>query len=284
MRVGLIDIEPKVVNTALMQIASYHKQRGDTVEWAMPLTYSRYDCLYCSSIFDYTDKNELPERTICGGTGFDLTTQLPSEVAECDYDYTIYPQCNFSIVWFSRGCIRNCPFCVVRQKEGYIRPAVPSPLNNKGKYIVVQDNNFFANPEWRKAIRWLTETGKPIVLQGVDVRLLNREMLQALNSLHHHRQIKIAWDNPRDDITPQLELMLRYIKPYKIMCYVLIGYWSDEAEDLMRVRTLYKYGIDPFAMPYKKSDPYQKAFTRWVNHKAIFKSVQWQDYKKPQVI
>jgi hypothetical protein len=24
-------------------------------------------------------------------------------------------------------------------------------------------------------------------------------------------------------------------------------------------------------MPYNKFDPYQKAFTRWVNHKAIFK-------------
>jgi hypothetical protein len=33
-------------------------------------------------------------------------------------------------------------------------------------------------------------------------------------------------------------------------------------------------------MPYNKSNKYQKNFARWVNHKAIFKSVEWEDYKK----
>jgi len=32
-------------------------------------------------------------------------------------------------------------------------------------------------------------------------------------------------------------------------------------------------------MPYDKCNDYQKKFTRWVNHKAIFKSVAWKDYK-----
>ncbi len=46
------------------------------------------------------------------------------------------------------------------------------------------------------------------------------------------------------------------------------------------VETLRSFGIDPFAMPYDKTDPYQKAFSRWVNHKAIFKSVKWEEYRK----
>ncbi len=37
MKVGLIDIEPKIFNTAYMQIACFHKKKGDTVEWAMPI-------------------------------------------------------------------------------------------------------------------------------------------------------------------------------------------------------------------------------------------------------
>ena len=32
-------------------------------------------------------------------------------------------------------------------------------------------------------------------------------------------------------------------------------------------------------MPYNKFDKYQKNFSRWVNHRAIFNSVKWEDYK-----
>ncbi len=76
-----------------------------------------------------------------------------------------------------------------------------------------------------------------------------------------------------------LERLTRYIKPYKVMCYVLIGFQSTETEDLYRVETLRKLKIDPFVMPYNKNDPYQKRFARWVNHKAIFKSVPWEMYR-----
>jgi len=37
---------------------------------------------------------------------------------------------------------------------------------------------------------------------------------------------------------------------------------------------------DPFVMPYDKENIYQKRFTRWVNHKAIFNSVKWEDYNR----
>ena len=33
-------------------------------------------------------------------------------------------------------------------------------------------------------------------------------------------------------------------------------------------------------MPYNKFDDYQKRFARWVNHRAIFKTVKWEDYGK----
>ena len=51
-------------------------------------------------------------------------------------------------------------------------------------------------------------------------------------------------------------------------------------EDYYRVMTLYeKYGALPFVMPYDKKDVYQKRFARWVNHRAVFKSVKWDEYK-----
>ncbi len=149
MKIGLIDIEPKIFNTAYMQISHYHKSRGDTVEWAVSGDYDLYDKLYCSSLFSFTDKSQVPDRAICGGTGYDLTTTLPFD---CDYDYSIYPDCDRSFLWFSRGCIRNCSFCVVRKKEGDIKPVDIKNLNPKGTHIVVMDNSFFANPLWKGAL------------------------------------------------------------------------------------------------------------------------------------
>lgn len=282
MKIGLIDIEPKIFNTAYMQIARYHKDRGDTVEWWTPLTDSQFDYVCCSSLFDFTDKNEVPARAICGGTGFDITSQLSVAIEHCELDYSIYPRCRTSFIWFSRGCIRNCPWCVVPKKEGRIKIDRHNyGFNPKAEYITVMDNNFFANKAWRDAIKFLLEDpDEPVdIEQGVDVRLLTEEMCQALNKLRHYKQIKIAWDNPRENLVPKLQWLIRQIKPYKLMCYVLIGFNSTEQQDLYRVETLRSLGIDSFAMPYNKSDLYQRTFARWVNHKAIHKKVKWEDYR-----
>ena len=65
-------------------------------------------------------------------------------------------------------------------------------------------------------------------------------MCEDLNSLKHHKQIKIAWDNPKEDLIPKLKKIIKWIKPYKLMCYVWIGYWSSPEKDLYRVEELRK--------------------------------------------
>jgi len=45
------------------------------------------------------------------------------------------------------------------------------------------------------------------------------------------------------------------------------------------VETLRGLGVNPFVMPFNKQDRYQRRFARWVNHKAIFKSVAWGEYR-----
>jgi hypothetical protein len=169
----------------------------------------------------------------------------------------------------------------VPEKEGPIRPVEPNAFNPDKDYVVVQDNNFFANPHWQFAVDLLDWWSQRVdIQQGVDVRRLDGEQCDALNRLRHQKQIKIAWDNPKEDLRPKLKEVTRQIKPYKLMCYVLIGFSSTPEQDLWRVETLRRLGIDPFVMPYNKKDPYQKAFARWVNHKAIFKTVKWEDYAR----
>jgi len=280
MKIGLYNLEPKIVNSAMMRVSSYHKKRGDQVERYGVLKHDEYNMIYAFSIFNFTPKPFIRIDMIKGGSGFDIKKKLPKEIDECYYDWSLYPDCDFSLIWFSEGCIRNCPFCIVRQKEGYIHPVTPRNLNPNGKYIKVMDNNFFANPKWRSAVLQLLEWGQLVDFQGVDVRLINKEQANALNSIKHHKRIKIAWDNPKEDILKHIKRMLKWVKPYKIMCYVLIGYWSTPKEDLYRVEKLRDLGIDPYIMPFDKHDRYQKDFTRWVNHKAIFNTVSWKDYDR----
>jgi hypothetical protein len=285
MKIRLLAPDSKMPNIAIMKLSTYHKQKGDDVDWYSHLfDYQDTDILYISKIFDFTpDVIYFPSKAkiVKGGTGYDIKSKLPKDVEEItDLDYSLYPNCDYSMQFYSRGCIRNCGFCVVREKEGYIYPTKPYALNPKGKHIEILDNNFFANPKWRDAIEDLKQTGQPVNFHGVDVRLLDKEQCEALNELKLYKQIHIAWDFPKINLKPKIEEITKYIKPYKLMCYVLIGFNSTQEEDLYRVETLRSLNVDPFVMPFDKSDPYQKNFARWVNHKAIFKSIPWQDYKK----
>jgi hypothetical protein len=281
MIVALYNLEsPKIHNSAMMQVSQYHKQQGDEVEIYNPILKEKYDRIYAFSLFDFTDKGYVTSDMIVGGTGFDIKKRLPLEIEICDLDYSIDPNCDYSMIWFSRGCIRHCSFCIVRDKEGLICSVQPKNLNPQGKYIMVMDNNFFANSKWREAIAQLKEWKQPVNFLGVDIRLLNKEMCEALNSLKLKNQIHIAWDNAKEDMLPKLKEIIQWIKPYKLMCFVLIGFDSTKEEDLYRVKSLMQLKIDPFAMPYNKKDRYQKDFARWCNRPQIRKTCEFKDYKK----
>ena len=281
MKIGLYNLEPAIVNTAMMQVSTYHKLNNDDVYIYSPLFHDEYDKIYAFSIFDYTDKGYVRDDMITGGTGFDIKSKLPVEITKCEYDWSLYPDCDYSILWFSRGCIRNCPFCVVREKEGYIHSVEPLNLNPNGKYVKVMDNNFFANPNWNDGVDYLLDLGQKIDMQGFDIRIFNEDQGEALSQLKHHKSFKFAWDNPRDNIDDKIELLLDYIKPSNLMCYVLIGYWSSPMEDYRRVMHLWeKYKIHSFVMPYDKFNRYQKDFSRWVNNKIEFKNCTWEEYQE----
>ena len=106
-----------------------------------------------------------------------------------------------------------------------------------------------------------------------------------LSRIKWKRFLRFAFDRIclEESIPGKVEILERSgIKSHRLLFYVLIGYDTSPEEDLYRVEMLREMKIDPFVMPYDKSDPYQKNFSRWVNHKAIFKSVKWEDYSNKQ--
>lgn len=288
MRIGLVDVDGhNFPNYALMRISAYHKAQGDNVEWAVPM-FGNYDRVYQSKIFTFTpDKTDFDGvcEVVRGGTGYDVRSEL-DPIMECtsDMDYSIYPQYPFSVQFLSRGCIRRCPFCLVFKKEGNIHSVMPTQLNPNGKWIEVLDNNFFANPQWYASVQYLIEVGQPVNLHGVDIRLMNEEQAFWLNKLRLHKSIHIAWDLPEIDLTDKLREVIKYIKPWKLMCYVLVGFNSSMEQDLYRIERLRELGIKPYVMPYRdfenktKPSQYAKDLAHYVNKPMIFKSCKFEDF------
>lgn len=289
MDVALISVDSRIPNLALMKVAAYHKRRGDKVKLFEPL-FDRPDLIYASKVFNFTpDYPYFPDgvETIRGGTGYDLATELPAEVETMCPDYEIFG-CDYAMGFTSRGCIRRCDFCIVPEKEGGIRAVSDIYSFWRGQERVrLLDNNLTALPQHFERIckQLIKEQVKVDFSQGLDIRLLTPEMARLLAQVRLWKRIHFAFDSPHmeSQVRRGIEILTGAgIHPDKLTFYVLIGYDTIPAEDLYRAELLRGLGVNPFVMPFDKRDPYQRRFARWVNHKAIFKSVSWSEYGRSQ--
>ena len=141
MRVGLVDIDSKIPNLALMKLSAYWKSNGAEVEMTSPLFAEEFDKVFASQVFDYTETPRLPENTVIGGSGVSLSTTLDGEVESMKPDYSLYGV-DYSLGFTSRGCSRRCTFCVVPKKEGkaVVVGDVYSMLNENSFTLFIWDN------------------------------------------------------------------------------------------------------------------------------------------------
>ena len=129
-RILLIDVDSKIPNLALMKLSAWHKERGDNVallRGSQVELGDKPDKIYASIIYkknrhslDYLIA-QCPDIIDIGGSGYDLKKELPPVIEAMRPDYSLYPECDYSIGFASRGCIRHCHFCIVHDKEGYFR-------------------------------------------------------------------------------------------------------------------------------------------------------------------
>ncbi len=286
MKVGLFDIDSKYHNLALMKLSTYHKQKGDETELYNPLFINTYDRVYVSKIFTIYHINEgyIPENIFrAGGSGFDLEKKLPNNIEHLMPDYSLY-NLNYSLGFTTRGCIRNCDFCIVRQKEGYIKEhaEVEEFLKPKSNIVVLLDNNFLALPSHIKKLQKYIKKGwKMDFNQGLDIRLINKENAKLLAKVKHYKQIHFAWDlmSYEKEVKKGLKILFKAgIKPYQIMVYILCNYNTSCKEDLYRFNELDNLGVDPYVMLYGKGNKMIHDFARWGNRRWISKSCKWEEY------
>jgi len=139
-----------------------------------------------------------------------------------------------SIVFSSRGCIRNCPFCIVPKIEGKIKPAIDDVryhIYKDHKKVILWDNNFFASPKWKSILEQLLETGLKIDFnQGLDARLIDEEKAAMIAELKMDT-IRMAYDHIGEKKSAHNAVQLLYeqgVRKKEILFYVLYNFYSQE--------------------------------------------------------
>lgn len=296
MIIGLIDVDGhNFPNLALMKISTFHKSKGDRVEWWNGLLH--YDRVYKSKVFDdtYSKDIEYPinaDEVIGGGTGYDLKNVLPCEIEHSCPDYGLYGITDTAYGFTTRGCPRNCSFCIVSAKEGNRsrRVADVQEFWTGQKIIELLDPNLLACKEHIDILRSLAGTKAYIdFTQGLDCRLLTEENIDALNNIRLDN-IHFAWDHLHQEksvmegLKLYAKLATRKVNGHLGCVYVLANFDSSHEEDLYRVETLRGLDYDPYVMIYNKpsAPKITKHLQRWCNNRWIFRSCSFDEYLKSQ--
>lgn len=314
--IGLIDVDGKLPNLALMKISNYYKSMGEQVEFVRPDARKHdYEKIYASAIFTKSKleciklQEYYEDRIEIGGTGWDIEKRLPKEIESIkpDYDlYTadmIYPKIkgimtkerkqekakqivNAGIGFTSRGCVRKCPFCFVPKKEGEFRQdqEIKDIINPRSNVIIINDNNITADPYCIDKLHEIRDRNLIVdINQGYDVRLMTPEIAQALSEVHHLRSLHYAWDSMgfENQVLEGIKIMSKFIPYSRHMCFCLVGFNTTFEDDMYRVRKLLELGVIPYIMRYNErhDDIRLNHFARWINA-FIYKAVpNFDDYE-----
>lgn len=153
------------------------------------------------------------------------------------------------IIFTTRGCNNNCPWCVVPKLEGKLRQLDSIPVGN-----VIQDNNFLqADRKHKDKVFEMLKTQKGICFKGgLEPDLIDDHFIDAIKGLH----IKELWLACDTDARFSLfadgctKLTKAGFDRNKIFCYVL-SYGKDMAADEARAAKVYEAGAMPFMQLYR---------------------------------
>ena len=334
MKIGLIDVDgTNFPNLPLMKISAWHKERGYQVEWYDQLTSGHMDRVYMSKVFNFTPDYQYPiyaDEIIKGGSGYCIETKdgrecfheerdtwLLHEIEHIYPDYSLYPELTKDTAYgfMSRGCPNGCVFCHVGAKEGRksYKVADLSEFWRGQKNIVLLDPNPTACPEWRDNLQQLIDSGANVdFCQGVDIRIMTPEMAEMILKIKV-KTIHFAWDRYPDKsiVVPKLE-MFKKLSGWgrdKISVYILVNFNTTTEQDIERVQTCRRLGIQPYPMVYNKGEFFYrngrlrprgellKKYTqeqidhavisrdiqRWCNPRVFWQCERFEDYKPGRI-
>lgn len=330
MKIAIIDADlisrnkHRFPNLACMKISGYYKALGNTVQ--LKINYedlNQYDKVFISKVFTDTSINSdvltLPNVEY-GGTGFfyDKAPKLPDEIEHHMPDYHLYDEyvnskiaagakrndfkyyLDYSIGFLTRGCFRQCEFCV---NQNYKKVSAHSPLSEfidyNRKKICLLDDNFLGCVNWKDMMLELRELNKPFQFkQGLDERILTDEKCEMLFSSKYDGDFIFAFDNiaDKDIIEKKAKLIRRYNKNLgqNFKFYVLCGFdrqgkydydfWIRDIKDTFeRIFILAKYNFKPYIMRFEKykTSPLYGTYVNiacWCNQPSLFNNLSYKQF------
>lgn len=305
MKIGLYDADGhKFPNLPLMKISAWHKSKGDSVEFAVPL--AEYDRVYVSRVFgdEYSKFEDFCFNTkeiVYGGTGFAITiengrevytktkdTNLPYKIEHIYPDYSLYPTLtkNTAYGFLTRGCPNDCGFCIVSKKEGRISKKVAdlSEFWRGQSYIKLLDANLLACKDRIDLLNQLAKSGAKVdFTQGLDARFITDEVADLLASLKIDKA-HFAFDFMKNEraIIKGLQIFQQKctVRSREAIVYMLTNYDTTIKDDLYRVNAIRDLGFQPDVRIYRKSTAPRvlRDLQRWCNNRFIFHSCDFMDY------
>ena len=307
MKVGLIDVDGhNYPNIPLMKISAWHKKQGDSVEWYQPLFSGHMDKVYMSKVFSFTPDYEYfvdADEINRVGSGYAISLkdgkevydkqkdkELPYEIEHIYPDYSLYPEQTKDTAYgfLTRGCVRNCDFCIVCKKEGFgsRRVADLSEFWRGQKKIVLCDPNILACNEHIELLEQLAESGAKVNFnQGLDIRLITEKNLEVLKRIKLD-SIHFAFDRWQDRhlIEPKLRMFAEktgfHRNKGKVMVYILTNFDTTLEQDIYRIQLCRELNFSPYPMIYNKEhcDPIYKKLQRWCSNFIFWNVPTFEQY------
>lgn len=278
----------------LLKLAAYHKSKGDIVQLVNGCQENTIepDLIYITSLFTYAwepvhkvikyySEKYKKTKVIVGGIYATLCEDhlresfkdrikvhkgLYNKVEDILPDYSLVPEWKASIVFSSRGCIRKCPFCAVSVLEPKFiaKKSIKHLIYPGHKKVILWDNNFLASPYWEDILQELEELKLEVDFnQGIDVRLLNRNVLSRIKRLKIP-MIRLAYDTQsvRKHLKHAIDLLKEAgFRGRKIFVYCLYNnpFEKDTPETfLTRIQDLIEWGVVSYPMRYEPLEPRKK--------------------------
>ena len=295
MKIGLIAVDSKHPNLALMKISAYHKARKDYVNWYSP--FDSYDVVYMSKIFSFTPDFGLcipnAEKIYKGGTGYDIHSRLPDDMEFCPPDYSIYPTVDRKTAYgfLTRGCPNKCKWCVVPEKEGNIHPYmdVDDVAIDGRTNLILMDNNILACDYGIQQIEKTIKRGYRVDFnQALDARLVSDYIAKLLAKVKWLNVIRFGCDTPRQ--IEHCEYAMQKIdyyrgKPAQYLLYTMLN--SNFDESFQRVNYWKKFKnvrlvAQPFRDPWKPDKvipQWQKDLARWTMRRELYAKCEFEDFE-----
>lgn len=268
-RILLVDADSTIPNIALMKLKAHYRQaelikcnisyypgRGSD---NVTVDASGYDKVFVSGIFFATpDKLTV---TGCsdieyGGSAYDIKKVLPSHIANLKSDYSIYPEAETSYGFLTRGCFRNCKFCIVRQKEGDIH--LGESLDNivQHDYTKFLDNNFLCHPQAEDMLQELIDRNIRCQFnQGLDIRIMTDSKAKLLSKVNCHEYI-FAFDRLGDErlVTEKYNLFKKYVDSINHYDSTFFIYCHPDMDICHDVLHRIRWCRENWALPYLMLD------------------------------